>query len=86
MLAQVLCHKNNPRIRIFGFRLLLLWINDQTTGQAQVVRLKNLTSTSLTLAASLALKQGQKYVWWIGAVSVNGQATAWSSGLTFTVT
>ncbi|KAG0270722.1 hypothetical protein BGZ95_001603, partial [Linnemannia exigua] len=30
MLAQVLCHKNHPRIRIFGFRLLLLWINDQT--------------------------------------------------------
>ncbi|ORZ10641.1 hypothetical protein BCR41DRAFT_324938 [Lobosporangium transversale] len=30
ILAQVLCHKNHPRIRIFGFRLLLLWINDQT--------------------------------------------------------
>jgi hypothetical protein len=30
MLAQVLCHKNHPRIRIFGFRLLLLWLNDLT--------------------------------------------------------
>ncbi|KAG0207363.1 Ral GTPase-activating protein subunit alpha-2 [Mortierella sp. GBA30] len=39
MLAQVLCHKNHPRIRIFGFRLLLLWINDQTTEYPEAIYL-----------------------------------------------
>lgn len=39
MLAQVLCHKNNPRIRIFGFRLLLLWINDQTVEYPEAIYL-----------------------------------------------
>ncbi|KAF9285697.1 Ral GTPase-activating protein subunit alpha-1 [Mortierella antarctica] len=39
MLAQVLCHKNHPRIRIFGFRLLLLWINDQTVEYPEAIYL-----------------------------------------------
>ncbi|KAF9571934.1 Ral GTPase-activating protein subunit alpha-2 [Mortierella alpina] len=39
MLAQILCHKNHPRIRIFGFRLLLLWINDQTTEYPEAIYL-----------------------------------------------
>ncbi|KAF9193953.1 Ral GTPase-activating protein subunit alpha-2 [Haplosporangium sp. Z 767] len=39
MLAQVLCHKNHPRIRIFGFRLLLLWINDHTVEYPEAVYL-----------------------------------------------
>ncbi|KAI1298893.1 Ral GTPase-activating protein subunit alpha-2 [Mortierella claussenii] len=39
MLAQVLCHKNHSRIRIFGFRLLLLWINDQTVEYPEAIYL-----------------------------------------------
>ncbi|KAF9436275.1 Ral GTPase-activating protein subunit alpha-2 [Entomortierella beljakovae] len=39
MLAQVLCHKNHPRIRIFGFRLLLLWVNDQTVEYPEAIYL-----------------------------------------------
>ncbi|KAG0368288.1 Ral GTPase-activating protein subunit alpha-2 [Gamsiella multidivaricata] len=39
MLAQVLCHKNHPRVRIFGFRLLLLWINDQTVEYPEAIYL-----------------------------------------------
>lgn len=38
-MAQVLCHKNHPRIRIFGFRLLLLWLNDLTTEYPEAIYL-----------------------------------------------
>ncbi|KAG0225719.1 Ral GTPase-activating protein subunit alpha-1 [Mortierella sp. GBA43] len=39
MLAQVLCYKNHPRIRIFGFRLLLLWLNDLTAEYSEAIYL-----------------------------------------------
>ncbi|KAG0225651.1 Ral GTPase-activating protein subunit alpha-1 [Actinomortierella wolfii] len=39
ILSQVLAHKNHPRIRIFGFRLLLLWLNDQTQEYPEAMHL-----------------------------------------------
>src|SRR5262249_48196192 len=59
-----------------------LWVDDQTTGQGQVLRLRNVTATSLTLSTAQALAAGHSYRWWVAAVSTNGQATNCSSGRT----
>src|SRR6185312_11906443 len=39
ILNHLLEHRNHPRIRIIGFQLLLLWLNDQTIELAEAVRL-----------------------------------------------
>ena len=39
----------------------------------------------LTLSASQALTPGHRYVWYVAAVSTNGQAVVWSNGLSFTI-
>src|SRR5262249_26404506 len=56
-----------------------LWVNDLSTGQGQVLRVPNISSTVFTPTASQALMPGASYVWWAGAVTTNGQATFWSS-------
>ena len=61
-------------------------VNDQTTGQGQVLRISNAMGTSLTLTAAQAATAGHSYEWWVGAVSINGQAETWSQGQTFSIT
>jgi uncharacterized repeat protein (TIGR01451 family) len=63
-----------------------LWINNLTTGVGQIVRNKDVTATSLTLSVAQALQLGDKYVWWVAAVSANGLVEVWSQSLQFTVT
>jgi hypothetical protein len=57
-----------------------LWLTDHSTGQILVIT--NLTGTSWTPTRPLLL--GDKYTWWIGAVS--GQTVTWNNGLDFTIT
>ena len=61
------------------------WLNDQTTKQTQVLRLPNVAGTSLALTTAQALSPGHTYVWYVGAVSDNGQLTVWSAGQTITL-
>jgi hypothetical protein len=62
-----------------------LYFSDQTTGQISTITNLPINSTSCTLTAAQALTPGDSYVWWVGAVSTNGNAIAWSSGVDFTV-
>ncbi len=63
-----------------------LWIADQTTHN--VVTIPNLSAalTSYTLTAAQALTPGDTFIWYVAAVSANGQAVAWSSpGVNFSI-
>jgi small neutral amino acid transporter SnatA (MarC family) len=62
----------------------IIWINDLTTGQRQVFFDQNVTSTSW--APPTNLTQGDTYIWWVQAVSADGNTSLWSSGMTFTST
>ena len=53
---------------------------------SQALRLPSLTATSVNLTSAQALSPGHRYVWWIGAVSTNGQVTVWGTAQVFTVT
>ena len=57
-----------------------LWVNDLTTGRAQVVRNAHVVGTSL----SASLSAGHKYAWWVDAHANNGDYSDWSNPLTFT--
>jgi hypothetical protein len=61
-----------------------IWVNDVTTGQGHVFRDQNVSSTSWTPPTDLT--QGDTYLWWVQAVSSDGNTSLWSSGMTFTVT
>jgi hypothetical protein len=62
-----------------------LWIQDQTT--LKIVTIPNLpiASTSYTMTVAQALTPGDSFVWYVGAVSTNGQAIAWSNGVNFAI-
>jgi predicted phage tail protein len=49
-----------------------------------VLRLSNVSGTSLTLTAAQALTPGQSYRWWIGAVNASG--TVWTGPQFFNIT
>ena len=51
----------------------------------QVVRVQNVTGTSLTLAAAQALTPGHSYTWFVGVASTKGQAETWSPSQQFTI-
>jgi hypothetical protein len=59
-----------------------VWVDDVTTGQAQVIRAKNVIGTSL---AGSPLTQGHVYRWWVQAVDATGKTSPWSDPLTFTL-
>ncbi len=61
-----------------------VWVNDVTTGQAQVVRQTNLSASSTSFQTTTALTPGQTYEWWVATVSANG-THFWSAGQTFTL-
>src|SRR5262249_50989859 len=61
-----------------------LWVNYQTTGQLQVLRAPDLTSTFYAPSSDQALTPGDTYVWWTGAVSPAGRTT-WSAPQTVTI-
>jgi hypothetical protein len=61
-----------------------LSINDNTTGQIQVIRDQNVPLTLFNPAAPLSL--GHSYTWWVRAVSATGVPGPWSDGLTFNIT
>ncbi len=61
----------------------VVWITDLKTNKSQTVT--GIVGTSLTWPAAKALTPGDNFTWWVGAVSVNGQATAWSTGQSFGV-
>ena len=61
-----------------------IWVNDLSTGQSAVLRDQDVTGASWV--ASVALKAGEKYRWWLRAVDVSGSnLSAWSSPLDFSV-
>jgi hypothetical protein len=62
-----------------------LWVNNQTTGHAQVIRMPNVTTTSVALTSAQALTPGNSYIWWVGSVSTNGLVTVWNPGQTFMI-
>jgi hypothetical protein len=59
-----------------------IWVRDLTTGQDQVIRLTNLTSTSLV--SPIPLHNGHTYRWWVRA-NVDGTWRPWSAARDFTV-
>ncbi|MCI0639314.1 MAG: IPT/TIG domain-containing protein [Gemmataceae bacterium] len=60
-----------------------VWVNDLTTGQAQVLRKQDATGTSWT--PTTALISGRSYQWWVRALSDNGNQSPWSAGVAFTL-
>ena len=56
-----------------------LWLADTTSGQ--VSTFANLTATTFSLPGNMALKPGDSYTWWVGAVSTNGAIIVWSNGV-----
>jgi hypothetical protein len=58
-----------------------LWLQDQATGS--VSSLPIASGTSLTLLTTLS--PGHRYLWYIGAVSTNGQSVVWSVGQYFSI-
>jgi len=60
-----------------------VWVNDLTGGIAQVVRDKNVPSTSLP--SPITLTVGHTYTWWVRAYSDNGDFSPWSLPVNFTV-
>lgn len=61
-----------------------LWVNDLTTGQAQVIRNRNIANTAFTPATPL--KAGHRYIWTVRGIDANGQGGNWAPHATFTVT
>lgn len=59
-----------------------LWVAPASSPQQAVIRLTNLTTTSFTPASSIP---AGIYRVWVKAVSIMGESTAWSAGVTFTV-
>jgi uncharacterized delta-60 repeat protein len=59
-----------------------LWVNNLTTGEQQVIRERNLTTTSFTPSSALA---DGTYVAWVQARNSSGESS-WSDGREFTVT
>ncbi len=62
-----------------------LWVRDNTTGQAPVLIVSNITTTSYQLTTSQAFILGHSYTWWVGAVSTNGQGLTWSYSRNLTI-
>ncbi|MBX9678123.1 MAG: hypothetical protein K2X38_05110 [Gemmataceae bacterium] len=61
-----------------------VWVNNVTTGQAQVMRNANAVGTSWTPV--VALTAGQSYRWWVQAIDSTGTITSdWSGYLDFSV-
>jgi hypothetical protein len=58
-----------------------LWVDDTSTGTSQVLR-QNVTGLSY---ATMPLKVGHSYRWWVRAYSNNGDWSNWSSVAFFTV-
>ncbi|MCA9008243.1 MAG: hypothetical protein KDB01_00780, partial [Planctomycetaceae bacterium] len=59
-----------------------LWVNNVTTGQAQIIRKQNLTGTEYVALTNLP--QGQYHAWVRGINSVN-EVGEWSARYTFTI-
>ncbi|MCA9058287.1 MAG: hypothetical protein KDA85_07295, partial [Planctomycetaceae bacterium] len=59
-----------------------LWVNNVTTGQVQIIRNQNITSTSFQSADFLP--QGTYRVW-VRAINAADEVGAWSKGYTFTI-
>jgi hypothetical protein len=60
-----------------------VWVDNVTTGQAQVFRNTSVTGTTWT--PPTALSPGQTYRWWVGSISTNGAGTAWSLVQNFSI-
>lgn len=60
-----------------------LWVNDQTTGESGVIRLKNVSGTEVP--ALRALSEGHRYLWTVRAIDHSGIAGDWAPHRTFQV-
>ncbi len=60
-----------------------VWVNDTTTGQAQVLRNTQVSGTSWTPPA--ALVPTHSYQWWVRSVNTSGDTSPWGNGTTFTI-
>lgn len=60
-----------------------LWVNNDTTGQTQVIRQPNLTTTTFTPTSELP--RGT-YTFWVRGINIDGLPGNWSNPLTFNVT
>src|ERR1022692_4161446 len=57
-----------------------LWIQDQNTQAVLSVPNLPATSTYYTLTAAQALTPGDRFNWWVAAVSTNAKAIVWTNG------
>jgi hypothetical protein len=58
-----------------------IWVDDLTTGQSAVIRNQDIVGTSWTPTTHLTA--GDKYRWWVRAVTSANMDSAWSSPLDF---
>jgi hypothetical protein len=73
---------------VAGANLYDVWVDDTTTGQSQVLRTPlsgNQTVTANAWTAPTSLHPGDRYKWWVRALSSTGVASPWTAGATFTV-
>jgi hypothetical protein len=71
-----------------GASLYDVWVDDKTTGQSQVLRAPltgSQTVTGNTWTAPTSLHPGDRYTWWVRALTSTGMASNWTAGATFTV-
>jgi hypothetical protein len=59
-----------------------LWVDNTTTGQGQVIRQQNLTTTSYTPTSGLP---SGTYQAWVRAINPAGDSSGWSASQTFTI-
>lgn len=60
-----------------------LWVNNETTGQSQIIRRTSLATTSFTAVAPLP--NGHTYVWTVRAIDSDGVAGVWAPAVRFEV-
>ena len=59
-----------------------LWVDSITIPQAQIIRQQSLTTNSFTPSTPLATGS---YRFWVRALNANGNASAWSGEVDFTI-
>ncbi len=60
-----------------------LWVNNLTTGQSEVIREKDLTTTSFT--APTNLPAGHSYIWTVRGMLADGTPGRWAEHVTFRI-
>lgn len=68
---------------VSGAAVYDIWVNDQTTGQSGVIRVKDVAGTTFTPTVDLV--SGHSYLWTVRALNDQGVAGTWATHQTFYV-